>query len=58
MLDRLEFSDWQLAQAMEEACHLSPSRAFSSSFSIGSCSWYDVLLVPVKTSLTRLEDEK
>ena len=32
MLEHLEFSDWQLVEAMVEACHLSSSRAFLHHF--------------------------
>ena len=58
MLDLLEFSDWQLAQAPVEACHLSSSHALLRHVWIGSRTWYDVLSPPVRASLTRLEDGK
>ena len=56
MLDRLESSDWKLVLAMEEACHLSSSRAF-----LHHPQWALLLtssLSSTKTSLVRLKDEK
>ena len=44
MLDLLESSDWQLAEAMVEACDLSASRASLLHFSIGSRTLYDELI--------------
>ena len=50
MLDLLGISEWQIAEAMVEACHLSSSRT-----SMGSRTWYDILSASVK-SVTRFED--